>query len=258
MKNFCILFITFQISILSFSQNHQILVEYEAIKGNITNKEILIATEEQALYVTDSLLIENKNNANITEIDEYNNKITISQKVIKLDVTKYYIKRKSNIIYFTQVFKDKPSLVKDSLPNYEWDLKSIETKKIGDFLCRKAVTNFRGSKMTAWYTEELSVPFGPWKFKDLPGLILELYNTNDSSIHHWIAKKIIFPYNKEIQYIYNNNLPIFKFESIVKDMEAQIKEQMKRLRSRVPQGVSVSKTKLNRTGVEKKYEWEEN
>jgi GLPGLI family protein len=245
-----------QISIFSFSQNNQILVEYEAIKGNIINKEALIATKEKAFYLTDSLLIENENNANITEIDEYNNEITISQKRIKLDATKYFIKRNDNIIYFTQIFRDKPSLVKDSLPNFDWDLKSSETKIIGNFLCKKATTDFRGSQIVAWYSEELNIPFGPWKFKDLPGLILELYNVNDTSIHHWIAKKIIYPYKIETQFTSDNKFPTVEFATVVEDMEDQIKEQMKRMQSRVPQGVTVTETKLNRTGIEKKYEWE--
>lgn len=256
MRKFQILIIFLQIGFISFAQNNQILVEFEAIKGNITNKETLIATKEKALYITDSLLIENENNANITEIDEYNNKITIAEKRIKLDATKYYINRNENIIYFTQVFRDKNSLVKDSLPDYEWDLKSLETKKIGDFLCKKATTDFRGSQIVAWYSEELNVPFGPWKFQGLPGLILELYNVNDTSIHHWSATKIIYPYKKETQYSKNNKLQIIQFVCVIADMESQIREQMKRMQSRVPQGVTVSETKLNRTSIEKKYEWE--
>ncbi len=256
MKKIHILIIALQLGFISFSQNNQILVEYEAVKGNITNKETLIATLENALYVTDSLLIENENNANITEIDEYNNKITIAQKKIQLDATKYYIKKNENIIYFTQVFKDEKSLVKDSLPNYDWNLKSTETRKIGDFVCKKASTSFRGSQIVAWYSEELNIPFGPWKFKGLPGLILELYNVNDTFIHHWTAKKIIYPYEKKIQYDNDSKLQMIEFATVIEDMEAQIREQMKRMQSRVPQGVSVSETKLNRTGIEKKYEWE--
>lgn len=256
MKKIHLLIIALHVSLFSFSQNNQILVEYEAINNNITNKETLVATTENALYVTNSLLIENENNANITEIDEYNTRITIAQKRIELDATKYYIKKDDNIIYFTQEFKNEKSIVKDSLPNFDWDITGVETKKIGDFLCKKATTNFRGSQIVAWYSEELNIPFGPWKFKGLPGLILELYNVNDTSIHHWTATKIIYPYDKKVQFTNDSILPIIKYATVVENMEAKIKEQMKRMRSRVPQGVTISETKLNRTGIEKKYEWE--
>tara|TARA_R100001377_G_scaffold85144_1_gene70497 strand:- start:2283 stop:3056 length:774 start_codon:yes stop_codon:yes gene_type:complete len=256
MKNVYIFIIFFQISLIAASQNNQILVEYQVIKGNITNKETLIATNEKALYITDSLLIENENNVNITEIDEYNNEIILAQKTIKLYATTYYMKQDENLIYFTQVFNGVYSVVKDSLPDFKWDLKSIETKKIGSFMCKKATLNFRGSKIVAWYSEELSVPFGPWKFKGLPGLILELYNLDDTSIHHWRAKKIIYPHQKDIQFTKDNQLNIIEYETVIADMETQIKEKMKRMESRVPKGVTVSGSKLNRTGIEKKYEWE--
>ncbi|TXK71948.1 GLPGLI family protein [Mesonia sp. HuA40] len=244
------------INYLSYSQNQKILVEYQAQKGHITNTETLVALNESAIYVTDSLLIENNQNAKIIEEDEYNNKITISQKTIKLDATKYYLENSENIIFFTQNYQGNAVVVKDSLPNYSWDISSKEIKKIGDFLCKKATTVFRGSEIIAWYAEDLNIPFGPWKFKGLPGLILELYNINDTTKHIWKAKKIKFPYTQDTDFEKNDLLPIISFEQVIIDMENEIKEQMMRMQSRVPQGVSVSNTKLNRTGLEKEFEWE--
>jgi GLPGLI family protein len=54
-----------------------------------------------------------------------------------------------------------------------WTLRN-ETKKIKSFTCKKATTTFRGRNYTAWYTEELSIIGGPWKFDGLPGLILSV------------------------------------------------------------------------------------
>lgn len=256
MKKTTIFIIGLLINYLTYSQNQKILVEYKAQKGHISNTETLVALNNNAIYVTDSLLIENNENAKIIEEDEYNNKITISQKTIKLDATKYYLNNKENIIYFTQNYQSNAVIVKDSLPNYSWNISSEETKKIGDFLCKKATTIFRGSEIVAWYTEDLNIPFGPWKFKDLPGLILELYNINDTTKHIWTAQKIKFPYKENTNFNKDNKLPIISFEQVIVDMENEIKEQMMRMQSRIPQGVSVSNTKLNRTGIEKEFEWE--
>lgn len=239
-----------------YSQNSVVQVQYESVKGNITNTETLLAFNNKAMFIIDSLLIENKENANIIEEDEYNNRITISQKRIKLDATKYYITKDEAVIYFTQNFKGKAVLVKDSIPEYLWEISNKETKKIGNFICKKATTNFRGSEIIAWYTEEINVPFGPWKFKGLPGLILELYNSNDNTNHIWKVKKVKFLDNKNIDLEKNDKLSIISYEQIIIDMENEIKEQMNRMQTRVPQGVSVSKSVLNRTGIEKKYEWE--
>ncbi len=68
-----------------------------------------------------------------------------------------------------------------------WTLKN-ETKKIKSFTCKKATTSFRGRTYTAWYTEELSVIGGPWKFDGLPGLILAV--SSDDNVLSIEATKI--------------------------------------------------------------------
>jgi len=66
-------------------------------------------------------------------------------------------------------------LISYQFPN--WELTS-ETKKIGDFVCYKAIKkqNNRKSKTLeeAWYTSEIPVQFGPNIYNGLPGLVLEV------------------------------------------------------------------------------------
>ncbi len=149
MKKTVIIILGLLINYLSFSQNQKIMVEYQAVKDNITNSETLVALNDNAIYVTDALVIENEENAEIIEDDECNKKITISQKIIKLEATRYYLEKNKDIIYFTQNFHGNPVVVKDSLPSYSWNLSKSETKKIGDFICKKATTNFRWSEIIA-------------------------------------------------------------------------------------------------------------
>jgi GLPGLI family protein len=241
---------------ISYSQNKSVVVQYEAIKGTITNTETLLASNSKAVYLIDSLLVENDENSTIIKENLDRTEITINQKKIKLDATKFFLKKDDGVIFFTSNHQGNKVLVRDSLPNYSWDISGNETKRIGDFLCKKASTIFRGSQIIAWYAEELNVPFGPWKFKGLPGLILELYNTNDINRHSWRAQKIQFVDNKNILIDKNKNLPLVSYERIIIDTENEIKDQMNRMQARVPQGVSVSKSKLNRTSIERKFEWE--
>ena len=66
----------------------------------------------------------------------------------------------------------KPILYEDDI-SIDWIIKK-ETKKIRGLECRKATSKFRGRSYEVWFTMEIPVSFGPWKFNGLPGLIVEL------------------------------------------------------------------------------------
>lgn len=46
------------------------------------------------------------------------------------------------------------------------------TKVIAGYTCHEASLSFAGREWKAWYTEELPLPYGPWKLVGLPGLVL--------------------------------------------------------------------------------------
>lgn len=54
-----------------------------------------------------------------------------------------------------------------------WEIHA-DTKLITDFVCNKATVNFRGRDYVAWYTKQIPIPAGPYKFSGLPGLILTI------------------------------------------------------------------------------------
>lgn len=49
-----------------------------------------------------------------------------------------------------------------------------ETTKIGAYKVQKAETDFSGRKWTAWFTQDIPVMDGPYKFSGLPGLIVKV------------------------------------------------------------------------------------
>lgn len=56
----------------------------------------------------------------------------------------------------------------------EWNWTIGEaTKEILGYECVEASTDFHGRKWTVWFTPEIPVQNGPWKFDGLPGLILK-------------------------------------------------------------------------------------
>lgn len=58
-----------------------------------------------------------------------------------------------------------------------------ETDTIKGLCCRKIQTEFHGRLWTAWYTEDIPAPYGPWKLCNAPGLILEA--SSDDATHRF-------------------------------------------------------------------------
>lgn len=118
-----------------------------------------------------------------------------------------YYKNFDNNSYTRQVeIEDKKFLIKDSIPNQEWQLTS-ETKNIGNYTCYKAVLkdsviemktnedglleeNVKNMTITAWYTPQIPVSNGPREFGGLPGLILEI---NDGELTLICSKIVMNP-----------------------------------------------------------------
>lgn len=65
----------------------------------------------------------------------------------------------------------------DEVTKQEWSIFD-EHKNILGYSCRKATCRFRGRDYEVWYAEELPVPFGPYMFYGLPGLIFEIADTD--------------------------------------------------------------------------------
>lgn len=88
-------------------------------------------------------------------------------------ITKYY--QRSCMTIFDHI-STQGFTYQDSLNNQNWQLLD-STKEFLNYKCQKAECDFRGRHWTAWFTEEIPVNDGPWKFSGLPGLILEAYDT---------------------------------------------------------------------------------
>lgn len=59
----------------------------------------------------------------------------------------------------------------EPMDSMRWDLMPGDTT-ILDYPCHKAKARYAGREWAVWYTEEIPVPSGPWKFAGLPGLVL--------------------------------------------------------------------------------------
>lgn len=63
-----------------------------------------------------------------------------------------------------------------------------EYKNIDSLSCQKAITKYRGRDYEAYFCKEMPIPEGPYKFKGLPGLVLEVYSKDGD--YHFILDGI--------------------------------------------------------------------
>ena len=68
--------------------------------------------------------------------------------------------------------------VGEKTPEIDWKLEN-ETKEILSYNCKKATTTYRGRNYTAYYTTDIPIYDGPFKFSGLPGLILSVFEENN-------------------------------------------------------------------------------
>ncbi len=64
----------------------------------------------------------------------------------------------------------------DTGMRYEWKLEKGEHVVMG-YVCKRASCRFRGRDYVAWYAPDIPIFEGPFVFNGLPGLILQVYDT---------------------------------------------------------------------------------
>lgn len=88
-----------------------------------------------------------------------------------IDVYKYFFENKMVVLHRTP-FTGPVIQYSEERNLFNWEI-SDERKDIIGFVCTKATCEFRGRSWSVWFTTELPVSDGPWKFNGLPGLILK-------------------------------------------------------------------------------------
>lgn len=191
-KLFGISFLFF--SMLTFSQNKSVIINYEEI-GKIQDKEKTII---------ETVLIHNLNES-VYIIDEKEIKSTTEKSggekvhtVTKIPFQLYYKNYKKDTLTI-QIGKVNSISILSKIEKYKWKL-ARGSKKIGNLYCKKAIAKTKDGETIAWYTEELGIFGGPKKYDNLPGIILYLedkftiYKANKIKI---VNEKSILPKRDE-------------------------------------------------------------
>ena len=127
-------------------------------------------------------------------------------------------------------------LYQDSDMPINWNI-TEEVKEIGQYTVQKGTTNFGGRNFEAWFTLEVPIVDGPYVFGGLPGLIIELYDTNKD--YHFNLASITSlkePYEVEIK---GQNIKVSK-EEIIKAYRKYLENPGHSLTRRLPDNFRVT------------------
>lgn len=165
----------FSNTIISQSTNYYVKVKYDYT---------LQLLGPHSKYSAKSILTLNKNQS-IFEIDHTKSLDNEDTAFYGEDKTIYKVKSKSNDfvykdsnkknIFYSNLIGLKRFYIKDSLGNMNWILNSNKKEILG-YNCQEATASYGGRDYIAYFTTEISISNGPWRFDGLPGLILEIYD----------------------------------------------------------------------------------
>lgn len=129
----------------------------------------------------------------------------------------------------------------EEIPKQDWTILS-DTLTINKYLCQKATCHFRGRSYIAWFTMDIPISNGPWKFGGLPGLILKIYDTNNLYTFECVKiEKGKFPIEKHDYSNYKtiNRLKLLKYQKDINENFKKVAGVISRNNKKV-QYVSVS------------------
>lgn len=240
-----------------FSQQDKLLfIEYIYSNSVYSNEEFLIATAEFSLYENTAL---NKTEKD-TLVTENGEKMSMGSKKINLKPMFFFKDHKKNLVFIKSPgYHGNGVFLNDQLDAFSWNLNYKETKLIADFLCNKATVNFRGRSYIVYYSLQLPVGAGPYKFMGLPGAILEIESTTAGEKHKWVATKIVYPYIIQEQLKpswVSNNTNFIDFKTYTLEKDKFLDYLFSAYDARQSDRNVSTRTVRTRKGIEKIYEWE--
>lgn len=220
------------------------------------NKNELVFTHDASFYQSK---IDRK-----TEKDEKTKTVSDDNKIVEINInvgtdsignTYYHNLKENKIICREAIFKN-PGLKYYTYidrTNINWQLLN-EFKEISGYKCQKATATFRGRKYEAYFTSEIPLSYGPWKFGGLPGLILEIYDQTGEV--YFSAEEIEIPFNDAIKNVRKPEGDPIDYREFVEMSNESSTRISQAILARMPKGSTLVSTKTKRNGIELKHPWE--
>ena len=187
--------------VLAIAQNKRFIYEYKFISDSTnvddvkTEMMFLDTTKDGSKYYSYTVF----NSDSIMKVDlekqlaatgSINVKSDMQKGSVRYSVTKTYPDYKINL--HRRLGMDAYNISDDRKIN--WKISS-EKEKIGEWNAQKAEADFAGRHWIAWFSTEIPIQDGPYKFRGLPGLIVKI---EDKTGSHKLELKGIKNIKKEL------------------------------------------------------------
>ena len=174
------------VGIVTFAQNKRFIYEYKFIPDSTnvddvkTEMMFLDTTKDGSKYYSYTVF----NSDSIMKVDlekqlaatgSINVKSDMQKGSVRYSVTKTYPDYKINL--HRRLGMDAYNISDDRKIN--WKILS-EKEKIGEWNAQKAEADFAGRHWIAWFSTDIPIQDGPYKFRDLPGLIVKIEDKTGS------------------------------------------------------------------------------
>lgn len=246
-----ILFLTIAMTALSVNAQQTVKVSYNVSKpivmqsGISQSKMTLVSSADKSLYYNttsmyvDSLSSTPEGKAELkrllgmesVSIDENGQvKININENIHKkepLYVAKNFTD--GSLSVFDKWYNE-DGTYREPLDEMKWTIVEDSTKKVLGYECFMATTDYHGRTWKAWFTPEIPLHDGPWKFRNLPGLILKAeapdgaFSFEATGIENLTGK---FPqlYGREEYQRVDRKKALAEHEKYLDNLENQLKAQ---------------------------------
>jgi len=174
--------------IVANAQNKRFSYEYKFIPDSTNISEV--KTEIMNLDVTESgskfysYTVYNSDSLAKIDLEKQlattgmiNIKSDMQKGLVRYSVTKNY--PKYEVFLHDRILSDFYKVLEER--ELVWKVSS-EKLKIGDWITQKAETDFGGRHWFAWFTTDIPIQDGPYKFHGLPGLIVKLEDQTKSHV----------------------------------------------------------------------------
>lgn len=146
--------------------------------STISEPMILLTNGKKSAYYSENYLVSINGLKEQLNIAKRNNDHIIDLNSLPIAKVRHSVYKNETETYISNYLGNNFLTFKNTTP-LDWKIDNNSTIIIAGYKCTKATLNSGKKKFIAWFTYDIPISNGPYKFRGLPGLILKLNDINN-------------------------------------------------------------------------------